>query len=160
MLPPHPDRMILTHKSGRSTQGVSGSALGHRSEPPLPFPSPPRWKRVSPDLKTSRRGRGGKREVTCTQGGALRRLPWATVLRPSGAENPLSMGVSVPPVSSGKDMGHDQPDRRGGCEMVGACGCEKFPLGKGGSAVGAGVVSRDRKAKGRWWRHSKYDALR
>jgi len=31
--------------------------------------------------------------------------------------------------------------------MTGACGCEKFPLRKGGSAEGVGVVSRDRKTK-------------
>ncbi|MCI0422169.1 MAG: hypothetical protein L0312_23565, partial [Acidobacteria bacterium] len=47
-------------------------------------------------------------------------------------------------------FGHALPRGEGSCEkMTGACGCEKFPLKKGGSAEGAGVVSRGRKAKGR-----------
>ena len=31
--------------------------------------------------------------------------------------------------------------------------CGKFPIKKGGSAIGAGVVSRGRKAQGSGWRH-------
>jgi len=44
--------------------------------------------------------------------------------------------------------------------MTEACGCEKFPLRKGRSAGGAGVVARGRKAKGTCQRHSKSEALK
>jgi len=43
--------------------------------------------------------------------------------------------------------------------MAGACVCEKFPLNKGGSAKGAGVVWQSRKAKGRG-HPLRYDALK
>jgi len=45
-----------------------------------------------------------------------------------------------------------------GCEKVtGACGCEKFPLRKGGSAVGAGVVLQGREVMGKGRRYLKND---
>ena len=37
--------------------------------------------------------------------------------------------------------------------------CAKVPLSKGGSAGGAGVVSRAWNLNGRWWQQAGYDVL-
>ena len=70
---------------------------GHLVEPPLPDPLPPLWKRVLNPAK----GIAGERDSpsgTRTQGGArYARLPWARILRPYGAENPLARQVQFPP---------------------------------------------------------------
>ena len=72
--------------------------------PPLPFPSPPLWERVSPNPRTPRRGRGGNSDVHSPQGGALRRLPWATIRGPYRAENWLTVRLSGTPCVQPPDL--------------------------------------------------------
>src|SRR5512138_3042719 len=44
---PLPLGLVLTHKCGRWTQGVTRAASGDLFEAPTPQPSPPRWERVA-----------------------------------------------------------------------------------------------------------------
>ena len=44
---PRPSELVLTHKWGRWTQGVTSAAAGGLFEAPTPQPSPPRWERVA-----------------------------------------------------------------------------------------------------------------
>ena len=64
-------------------------------------------------------GKGVNSDLASTQGGALTRLPWATIRSPLRAENSLGVRSSDTPVSSKKDMGHDHPSVRG----LGVRGC-------------------------------------
>jgi hypothetical protein len=99
---------VLTHKSLGWTQRVSASVNRATINPHSPFPLSPAQEGVSPELNTLERGRGANAAITTTQGGALTRWPWATIRRPSGLKTGSLSGVQPSPVSSKKDMGHDQ----------------------------------------------------
>ena len=110
---PSLDKLILTHKCASGHGGYWVRSQGDSQRPPLPFPSPPLWEPILPCRETSTRGRGANRDGTSTQGGALRRLPWATFRCPFRAEKRLSVRLSRAPVSSRTGMGHAQFTKEG-----------------------------------------------
>jgi hypothetical protein len=104
-----------------TADGVLGSEwLG--SDPLTLALSPPRWERVL-ELHSESQGRGNRYwnpgPRAAVAGDRRHPLPGPGLLlcAPSGAENSLPMGASVPPVSSKKDMGHDQFRGRGRTEI-------------------------------------------
>jgi hypothetical protein len=108
--------MILTHKSDAGHRDVrvaaEAPAWGAPGQAPASAPSPlPLSPALGAGWEPSHENRGGEGfhvGAWPQGGGRFAPLPWATVLRPSGAENPLSARVSVPPVFSKEHMGHVQ----------------------------------------------------
>ena len=101
-------QLIFANRSGRWIQRIPAFT-------PTPLPSPPLPEGISPHLRTSRRGRGGNSGVTSTQGGANKRLPWATFFRPFRAENRLSLGLSPTPSVQQKRCGTRSAQTSEGC---------------------------------------------
>ena len=80
---------------------------------PTPNPSPPRWERVT-EVTHDSRGRGAILERSLTQGGARSdggqplACPGLLSHAPSGLKARSPCCFPLPPVSSEKDIGHDQ----------------------------------------------------
>jgi hypothetical protein len=112
--PPSSSKLALTPKTIGWTRRVSASVPRVRTNPHSPVLSPPLWERASPDLNTTRRGRGVNSDVASTQGGALTHWPWATIRRPFRAENRLGVRLSAVPCVQRKRYGTRSVHRRRG----------------------------------------------
>src|SRR5512132_1621302 len=85
---PHPflQELVFTHEFRGGTQGVSGLVPGVCLNPHSPSPLP-RPGSAFHRTENFGRGRGVNSDVTSTQGGALMRLPWATIGDPFRVED-------------------------------------------------------------------------